>query len=101
METAIRCKHGRQTFLSCAQCEREAKPYKITKTTFQNRPAELMTFTGTTSEEYDTFLDARFGDGYEPIGFRTDAGAKAGKLEGCFHSPGSCIHWFQYRRKPV
>lgn len=67
-------------------------PYKITRTTHRGRPAELLTFIGSTTDEYDQFLDARFADGREPLGWRTDAGAKGGNVDGRFV-------WFQFRRE--
>ncbi len=57
-----------------------AKPYRVAKTKFKGRPAELLTFTGSTESEYDEFLDARFADGREAIGFRTGASALYKKL---------------------
>lgn len=72
-------------------------PYTIRRIKYRGRPAELMTFTGRTQEEFDVFLDARFAEGREPIGPRTDGNAPMGHLyDAAGKLPGLC--WFQYRR---
>lgn len=53
----------------------------------------MLTFTGTTEDEYDTFLDARFAEGREAVGFRQDAGAPTMKLM----DSGRFV-WCQFRR---
>lgn len=58
------------------------QPYTVHRTRWKGCPAELVTFTGTTSEEYDVFLDARFAEGREPVGWRTDAGAPYVQIDG-------------------
>lgn len=73
------------------------QPYKITKTAYRGRPAELMTFTGTTEAEFDAFLDARFTEGREGIGPKTDATAKMGRPLDENGKPGQ-TRWYQYRR---
>lgn len=68
------------------------QPYTVRQTTARGRPAELLTFMGTTEEEYDQFLDARFADGREPLGFKQDAGAVMRQLDS-----GRSV-WCQFRR---
>ena len=65
-----------------------AVPYTIRKSRRkfgnQSLPVEILTFTGSTSDEYDVFLDARFDRG-EPLGWLDGARAKMGRLaEGQF-----------------
>ncbi len=67
--------------------------YKLRKSTRKNglMKVETLTFTGSTPEEYDDFLDARFERG-DPLGFVTSANAPCGKLaDGSFH-------WFSFAR---
>jgi hypothetical protein len=73
-------------------------PFAVRRITWQGHPAELMTFTGATEEEYDQFLDARFADGRDPIGFRTDAAAPARFLTDASGGKGICLRWLQFRR---
>ena len=73
-------------------------PYKIRRTTWLGRAAELMTFTGTTEAEYDVFLDARFADGRESIGFRRDSAAPAAFLTDETGAKSVQLRWLQFRR---
>lgn len=73
-------------------------PWKVRKIKWNGEPAELMTFTGTTEAEYDSFLDARFEDGKEPIGFRRDSAAEAKFLLDEHGQKCTCLHWMQFRR---
>jgi hypothetical protein len=76
-------------------------PYSIRRTKWNGQPAELLTFTGTSEEEYDQFLDARHAEGREPIGFRTDSAAPAAFLTDASGSKGIQLRWLQYRRYVV
>lgn len=73
--------------------ETQSVPFAIRRTKLRGKPAELLTFTGTTEDEYDTFLDARFAEGREAVGFRQDAGAPTMKLM----DSGRFV-WCQFRR---
>ena len=70
-----------------------ATPYSVRRTKLQGRPAELLTFTGATEDEYDAFLDARFAEGREAVGFRQDAGAPTKVL-----ADSGRFVWCQFRR---
>jgi hypothetical protein len=71
--------------------------YKVRRITWNRCRAELMTFTGSTEEQYDQFLDARFAPGTEPIGFRNDSAAPYGKpLQE--NGEAGRLQYFQFRR---
>lgn len=78
--------------------EVKKKPWTIRRTTWKGFPAELMTFIGTTEAEYDEFLDARFADAREPIGFNRDSSAPHSYLLDETGSKGIRLHPLQFRR---